>query len=193
MKRLLTSFLVALACFAMVVAPVVAPVVADAKILSELLAAGTALSNSTTETVLASAELSANTLQRGKLIKIHGAVIATATNSTDTLNVKLRVGPTTLTGTVVGASGAVDVANNDVVVIDVTCVPRAAPAASTTVLCDGLITAPGAEGTATARAAFESLSIDTTAAQLVELTGTWSAASSGDSARADQLLVIDSI
>lgn len=177
-----------LVVFALLAAPF--PAFASQSVLYELLAAGTALSNSTTETVLASTSLAAYSLQRSKIIRVRGSVIATATNSTDTLNVKLRIGPTTLTGTVVGASGAVDVANNDVVVVDVECTTRAVPSTSVTVLCEGWISAPGAEATATARVAFEALALDTTVAQKVEITGTWSVASASNSCRADSLKVI---
>jgi hypothetical protein len=162
------------------------------KFIFLLLSAGTALTNSTSETVLASYTLPANSLQRGAEIQIESDVIATATNSTDTLNVKLRVGPTTLTGTVVGQSAAVDVANNDVVHVDVHCDVRNNGSASI-VLCGGTITTLGAEGTATARVAFESLSLDSTVAQRIELTGTWSVASPSNSCRADRLTIAQAI
>lgn len=158
------------------------------KLIYALVAAGTALTNSTSETVLASTELPAYSKQKDKVYHIHAAAIATATNSTDTLTVRLRVGPTTLTGTVVGSSGAVDVANNDVVTADIWCTVRAAGAASA-VLCSGYVATLGAEGTATARVAFEQLSLDTTVAQKLELTGQWSVASASNSCRADAFIV----
>lgn len=155
-----------------------------------LLAAGTALTNTTDETVLASTSLPAYSLQPGKVYRVKAAVIATATNSTDTLTVRLRVGPTALTGTVCGSSGAVDVANNDVVIIDVELVVRDADASSV-VLAHGTVSAAGAEGTATLRVAFESLALDSGVAQHIAVTGQWSAASASDSCRADALTVTE--
>src|SRR5690348_7460093 len=55
-------------------------------------AAGTAVTNTTAETVAAAATIPANSLQPGSLIKIKFQGIATSTNSTDTLTVKLYIG-----------------------------------------------------------------------------------------------------
>lgn len=155
-----------------------------------LTAAGTALTASSSETVLASGSLKAFSLQPGKVYRVRAAVLATATNSTDTLTVRLRVGPTTLTGTVVGSSGAVDAANSDVVVVDVEMVVRDADSSSV-VLAHGLVSAVGAEGTGTARSAFESLALDSGAEQLVEITGQWSSTSAGNSCRCDALTITE--
>ena len=155
-----------------------------------LTAAGTALTASSSETVLASDTLAAYALQPGKVYRVRAAVIATATNSTDTLTVRLRVGPTTLTGTVVGSSGAVDAANSDVVIVDVEMVVRDADASSV-VLCHGLMTAVGAEATVTARGAFESLALDSGVAQIIEITGQWSSTSGGNSCRCDALTITE--
>lgn len=160
------------------------------RLISVLTAAGTALSNSTSETVLAASSIKAYGLQPGKVYRVRAAVIATATNSTDTLTVRLRVGPTTLTGTIVGSSGAVDVANNDVSIIDVEMVVRDADSSSV-VLCHGIVSTLGAEGTATARAAFESLALDNAADQLIEVTGAWSVASASNSCRCDALTITE--
>lgn len=153
-----------------------------------LIAAGTALTNSTAETVMASYELPANHFQVGKVYHLHGAVITTATNSTDTFAGNVRVGPTTLTGTVVAAAAATDVADNNKVVYDLYFTVRNIGAASI-VIVTGYCTVPGAEGTATMRVAFESLSLDSRVAQKIELTGTWSVASASNSARADAFIL----
>ncbi len=155
-----------------------------------LIAAGTAFTNSTTETVLASYELPANHMQAGKVYHLHTAVFATATNSTDTLTVAVRVGPTTLTGTVVATTGAVDVADNNVVVIDLYMTVRNIGSASV-VIVSGIGTILGAEGTATGRAVFESLSLDSEVAQLIEVTGDWSVASASNSCRADAFILTE--
>lgn len=162
------------------------------RLLYTLLAAGTALTNSTTETVLGSYEIPANGLQAGKVYTLSGAVVATATNSTDTLRIRVRVGPTTLTGTVVADSGAVDVANGDVVAWSLTATVRNTGSTSV-VIVSGWCTAPGAEGTATARVAFESLSIDSAVAQKIEATGVWSVANAGNSCRCDHFTVAEAV
>jgi hypothetical protein len=162
------------------------------RLLYTLLAAGTALTNSTTETVLGSYEIPANGLQAGKVYQMSGAVLATATNSTDTLRIRVRVGPTTLTGTVVADSGAVDVANGDVVAWSLTATVRNTGSTSV-VLVSGFCSAPGAEGTATARVAFESLSIDSAVAQKIEATGVWSVANAGNSCRCDSFVVAEMV
>lgn len=164
------------------------------RLVYALLAAGTALTNSTTETVLASKSLDANFLQAGKVLHVRGAVRATATNSTDTLLVNVRVGPTTLTGTIVAAAAATDAVDNDVVMVDLMLVVRSVDLAAGTavVIVSGFISALGAEGTGTARAAFESLSIaNINAALLVQMTGTWSVASASNSAQAESMVITE--
>lgn len=163
------------------------------RILSAATAAGTALTGSSTETVLSSYQLPANFLAAGKAIRWSGSVRATATNSTDTLNVIARVGTVALTGTSVGASGAVDVANNDVVVWDLWLTPRsAAGSTSGSIVVHGFVSAPGAEGTATTRVAFEVLSsVDFTAAQYVAVTGTWSTTSGSNSCQCESFNVVE--
>jgi hypothetical protein len=155
-----------------------------------LLAAGTALTNSVTHTVLASYELPANHLQPGKVYRLQAAAIATATNSTDTLRVRLLVGPATLTGTLVWDGTAIDVADNDKIALDLTFTVRNVGSAAI-VIVTGLCTIEGAEGTVTARLAFEQLSLDSTVAQKIELTGLWSVASASNSCRADQFVLTE--
>lgn len=162
------------------------------RLLYTLLSAGTALTNSTAETVLGSYEIPANGLQAGKIYTLSGAVVATATNSTDTLRIRVRVGPTTLTGTVVADSSAVDVANGDVIAWTLTATVRNTGATSV-VIVSGFCSAPGAEGTATARVAFESLSLDSAVAQKIEATGVWSVANAGNSCRCDSFIVAEAV
>lgn len=160
------------------------------RLLSVLSAAGTALTASSSEAVLTSATLKAYSLQPNKVYRLQAAVIATATNSTDTLTVKVRVGPTTLTGTVCASTGAVDVANSDVAVIDISMVVRDADAASV-VMVTGSASVLGAEGTATLRSVYESLSLDNAVDQLIEITGQWSTTSASNSCRADQFILTE--
>jgi len=146
-------------------------------------AASAAVSNTTTETAFdKSYTIPANLLVAGDVLTIKGQVIATATNSTDTLNIKLKLGSTVLV-----ASAAVDVANNDVVFFEITVLVRTAGASGTYVAA-GHCSTVGAAGTVTQRAAFvASTAIDTTATNAITVTATWSAASSGDSVRLDVL------
>jgi len=144
-------------------------------------AASTAVSNTTAETTFdnSSYTIAANTLQPGDVIRVRLQGIATATNSTDTLNVKLKIG-----STVVAATGAVDVANNDIGVIDADVVVRTIGASGTLVAAG--TTSLGASGTATAKVFnLASTTIDTTASNVVSASATWSVASSSNSCRLD--------
>lgn len=147
--------------------------------------ASTAITNTTTETLFSkSVSIPANVLQPGDIIRVRLQGIATATNSTDTLTIKLYIGG--LTGSVVVATAAVDVADNDIFVIDADIVIRTSGATGTFVAA-GMWNL-GVEGTATFRAAKKaSTTIDTTAAQVIGASATWSVASSGNSCRLDVL------
>jgi hypothetical protein len=148
-----------------------------------------ALSNSTTETLLASCVLPAYHMQVGKRYRVRAQIRATATNSTDTLAANLRVGPTTLTGTAVVAVAAVDVADNNATVIDAEIVCRSTGSAGEIAVV-GFAAAFAAEGTASARVAIEEkTSFDTTVAERIELTGTWSVASSSNSCVCEYFVV----
>lgn len=162
--------------------------------LSTLTAAGTALSNTTTETALAGALFSipANTLRSGVSYHIRALVRATSTNSTDTLQVRARghTASTLAGGTAAAASGAVDATDNDIVFADLRLTPRSAAGSTAgTVAVDGIMTTVGAEGTTTSRGVFEILTVDYTAAYYFGLTGAWSAASASDSAQVETFAV----
>lgn len=146
-----------------------------------LLAAGAALTNSTVETTLGSANFPANRLVAGDVIRFRAQGIATLTNSTDTLNVKAYLGANNLC-----ATGALDVANNDIFYVEGDIVVRTAGAGGTIVAAGSQ--SIGTPGTATVKNwNFASAGLDTTAAQLFKLTGTWSVANAGDSCRLDLL------
>lgn len=148
-------------------------------------AASTAVTTTTTETLFSkSLTIPANTLQPGDVIRVRAQAIATATNSTDTLTLKLYVGG--LTGTAVANTGAVDVANSDIGYFDFDVVIRTIGASGTLVAAGVL--GLGASGTITAKAAFlASTTIDTTAAQVVGVGATWSTNNAGNSCRLDVL------
>lgn len=153
-----------------------------------LTAAGTALSNTTTETALATQTIQANLLKAGDRIRIKYQGIATATNSTDTLAIKLYIGG--LSGTVLVSEAATDVANNDVFLGEYELVIRTSGASGTVVGFGEYKSIPAAEGTMTIKDdILASTAIDTTAAQVVAVSGTWSVANAGNSCRLDILSV----
>lgn len=150
-------------------------------------AASTAITNTSTETLFSrSYTLPGNLLQPGSVLKIRAQGIATATNATDTLNARLYIGG--LSGILLAATGAVDVANNDIFFIDFDVVVRTIGATGTIV--GAGMTAIGAAGTATMRPAFlASTTIDTTVSRVIGVSATWSAINAGNSCRLDYLSV----
>lgn len=151
-----------------------------------LTAAGTALTNSTTETALGTAPIAANILTVGSLIKVRYQGIATATNSTDTLAIKLYIGG--LTGTALISHAATDVANNDVFTGEYEMIVRTIGSTGTIVGVGTYKSIPAAEGTMTIKDdILASTTIDTTAAQNIVVSGTWSVANAGNSCRLDFL------
>ena len=143
-------------------------------------AASSAVTNTTTETNFdTNFTIPANTLKAGDVLRVRAQAIATATNSTDTLNLKLKLG-----STAVLATGAVDVANNDVGYIEADVVIRTIGASGTLVATG--VTALGVEGTVTAKPGkLASTTIDTTAATACAISATWSVASASNSCRLD--------
>ena len=148
-------------------------------------AASSAVSNTTVETAFdVSTSVPANTLKAGDVIRIKGQGIATATNSTDTLAINVKVGSVTIL-----AIAAVDVANNDVFEFDMDIVVRTV-GASGTIVGHGQSAVLGAAGTATVRPRIlASSTLDTTAAVGFTVTATWSVANAGNSCRLDILSV----
>jgi hypothetical protein len=158
-------------------------------IVYRMVAAGTAHSNSTTETLLGSYSIPANTLKAGSVIKVRYQGIATATNGTDTLAVKLYIGG--LTGTAILTGTATDVADNNIFAGEATIVIRTAGDSGTLVAVGTHTDVPAASGTATQGIAeiTASTTIDTTAAQVIGVGADWSAASASNSCRLDILVV----
>lgn len=152
-------------------------------------AAGTAYSDSTTETALGSGTIPANSLEVGSVIKVRFQGIATATNSTDTLTIKLYIGG--LSGTALISMAATDVADNNVFTGEYELVVRTTGASGTIVGVGTFKSIPAAEGTMTIKDdILASTAIDTTAAQVVAVSGDWSVASSSNSCRLDILNVV---
>lgn len=161
------------------------------RIIHALTAAGTTVTNSTAETVTTSATLAANHLQAGKTYKIRCGVRAPTTNSTDTLKGRIRLGPTTLAGTVIGETQAIDVANNDTLVIEVQVYCRSV-GSSSVLECTSIATGPDSATTASGVGASVQATPDTTAALLVEATLEWDVSSTGNTAAA-QFFTIEEI
>lgn len=143
-------------------------------------AASAPVTNATTETAFdKSFSIPANTLKPGDIIRVRAQAIATATNATDTLDLQLRLGTTDIL-----ATGAVDVANGDIGFIDADIVIRTIGAGGTLVAAGH--TALGAPGTVTSKPKLlGSTAIDTTVAQSVNVSATWSVANAGNSCRLD--------
>jgi hypothetical protein len=158
-------------------------------VVSRTVAAGTALTASSTETLLGSYSIPANTLKAGTVVKVRFQGIATATNSTDTLAVKLYIGG--LSGTALLTGTATDVANNNIFAGEALIQVRTAGASGTFVAVGTHTDVPAASGTATHGICeiTASTTVDTTAAQVIGVSGTWSTTSGSNSCRLDILVV----
>ena len=152
-------------------------------------AASSAISNTTTETAFdTSYTFPKNSLAAGQVIKIKWQGIATSTNSTDTLAIKVYIGG--ITGTLLFTHAATDVANNNVFMGEYELIVRTVGASGTVVGFGTGKSVPAAEGTATYKDdILASTTIDTTAVQQVAVSATWSVASSSNSVRLDFLTV----
>lgn len=152
-------------------------------------AASSAITNTSTETLFdTSYTLPANTLAAGRVLRItfHGR--ATATNSTDTLRCQLYLGG--LTGTAILDCPETDVANDDIFFGQCYVVCRT-DGTSGTFIAFGDASTPDAETTsATMRANYTaSTAINTQATFVIGVSATWSAASTSDSCRLENLIV----
>lgn len=152
-------------------------------------AAGTTLTNSTTETVLASKAFPANFWQPGKVVKARALVTVPSTNSTDTLTVVARFGAAALTGTAIGTTGALDVANDDLCVVDVELVCRSVGIEG--VIVATVLLSKDAAGTAAGASGSVVSSVDTTAATYLGITGAWSVANAGNQCAVQALTVVE--
>jgi len=142
--------------------------------LAVLTAASTNLTNTTTRTVFdRNYSIPANALQVGDVLRVRGQVRAPTTNSTDTLLLDVSVG-----GTALVAGLAVDVADNDVGIVDVEIAVRSI-GASGSLFASGMI-GLGPVASATMRPVANSGTRDTTGALVVGIAGTWSVASASD-------------
>jgi hypothetical protein len=139
-------------------------------------AAGTSHTASTDEAVLASYSIPANTIKAGTVVKCRFHARVTADNGGTTLTGRLRIGATTLTGTELIASSAVDTSSGHVFIGEFTLIGRAAPGAAAAVVGVGSFQQPGAAGGALVTAKLDTTNFATNGALLLELTADWSAA-----------------
>jgi hypothetical protein len=151
------------------------------ELAASAVAASSAITNTVTETAFStgSKTLDGTQLRVGDVIRVRLQGIATATNSTDTLTVKLYLGTEEIVTT-----GAVDVADNDIFFIDCDIVVRTIGASGAIVAC-GLV-GLGVEGTVTAKP-FKKASAteDISGSVAVAAKATWSVAHAGNSCRLD--------
>lgn len=143
---------------------------------SVAVAAGTSLTNSTSETVLASFSIPASTLKAGTVLRYRALARVTADAGATTLTARVRLGATTLIGTAIAALAATDTASGDHVWFEGVVVARAAPGAAAALVAFGQA-GIGASGTpAGVLLALAPANYATNGALLLELTGQWSAA-----------------
>lgn len=150
-------------------------------------ATGSAVSNTTAETASATVTVPANTLTQGKTCKVTFGVRATATNGTDTMQVRLRLGG--IAGTVLIATTAVDVANDNVVVGHFEFTAEGAPGAAVNVTGVGWYTNPAAAGAAMISAYLNPTARATNGALDIVVSIDWNVANVGNSAICEYLRV----
>lgn len=141
-------------------------------------AAGTSHTGSTDEAVLASRTIQANRLTAGTTCRVAWGARVTADNAGTTLTGRLRLGGTTLTGTELCVTGAVDTSSGHYFSGWFEFVSRATPGAAVAITGIGqtMIGAIGASGAAPVQQALAPTNFATNAALLLEVTGDWSAA-----------------
>jgi hypothetical protein len=142
--------------------------------LAVAVAAGTALTNSTTETVLGSTTLPANLLTSGTVIRFTALARVTANASTTTLTTRVRLGATTLTGTAIYATSAIDTASGDYCLIRGEIVARDVPGATANLIALGEVAVPGTLSMVPWK--MNAATFATNGNLLLEVTGQWSAA-----------------
>lgn len=161
----------------------------SARLVKMNTAAGTALSNSTTETSLAQKLFVANELSAGKIYEFEALIRVTAQNSTDTLALGVRFGSSATPGsnTACGATTAVDAAVSDLAVvrgrIHVQSTTRAVMALS--------MSDVDAEGTMAMENYGEILTLVAGTAYYLDITGTWSVASASNSVQCEAFSVVE--
>lgn len=158
-------------------------------IRKQISAAGTALSNSTTETSLAKHTFFPGALTPGKVYQILGSARATATNSTDTAQMRVRFGSSTTvsSNTAVGAASAVDVANDDVSIV----IGYLIAQTTTRAVFLGVLSDCDANASKLVGSGSTILTIDQSTTYYLDLTAVWSVASASNSIQAEAFTVVE--
>jgi hypothetical protein len=163
------------------------------KLLSRLTAAGTVLTNTTDEGVLASYEFPADFFVPGKVISGRAFVRVVSANSTDTLTLKARLGPVALTGTAFYESTAINAEAEDISVLSFELVCRDADASST-IVATAIGSDPDAAGVATDAQAAIIGSLDLAgASQYLAITGDWSVAHADNQVQIESLTIYEAV
>jgi len=144
--------------------------------IGTLVASGTPLTGSLAETVLTSVAVPASRFVRGSRVRISYKAKVTANNGATTLTVRLRMGATTLTGTVLATTAAVDTSVGNIVCGEFMFTSRSAPSAASAIEGWGFHQEPAAPGAAFITDSLDATNFITNGALLIELTGQWSAA-----------------
>lgn len=153
-------------------------------------AASTAITASSTETAFSTGSytLKKGTLEPGSIIRVRFQGIATSTNSTDTLQIKLYIGG--LSGTAILTGTATDVADNAAFWGEANIVIRTIGATGTLVASGMHSIVPAATNVAVpVYTLTASTTVDTTADQAVTVSGKWSSTNAGNSCRLDMFTV----
>lgn len=144
--------------------------------IGTLIATGTPLTGSAAETVLTSVSVPASKFSRGARVRISYKAKVTANNGATTLTVRLRMGATTLTGTVLATTAAVDTNVGNIVCGEFMFTSRAAPSAASAIEGWGFHQEPAAPGAAFITDSLDATNFITNGVLLIELTGQWGAA-----------------
>lgn len=151
---------------------------------------GATVSNTTAETVLGNTfTIPANSIKVGDMIHVIAHALVTNHNSTDTLLLKLKITDGTHVQTLF-ATAAVAVAIGHIAVIDMIMVVRTVGNFATGTFIAFGSGSLGAAGTSQISGNLASTALDTTAAQTIEVTATWSVASANDVVELDALCVL---
>ena len=155
-------------------------------------AASATLTNTDVETALDSLAIPANALVAGSTIRVKSIGVAPATNSTDTLQIWLSLGPTTTALAAreeVLATLLVNATNDDVWYIDAIIQVRTIGATGTAVAMVEYQD-PDAVGTAKKSIIKASFTLNSTVEQTLSVSAQWSVAAAGNQCRSD-IFVVD--
>ncbi len=149
----------------------------------------TGITSTSTETLFdTNYAIPANTVAVGTVIKLRYAVIATSTNSTDTLTVKSWLATNTVAGSLAGvtlaASAATDAVNSDILDGEFTVVIRTLGSSGTCGYVGSVVKTEAASNTATRVQVLGTSTINTQTINTVGVSGQWSTTNAGNSALA---------